>query len=96
MNTENQELKDMMEKHDYHRKQWNKWMSIMVIFVCVGAALPPLLLLIIPFFIKANKHLKVVDALHKECFLKSLSETDNAGYAKLYQYMINQKTWLEK
>ncbi len=90
----NQEQKAMMEKHDHHRKQYEKWLSISFIFACVGAVLPPLLLFLIPSFIKLNKHAKAFKELQKECLLRSLDGIDKDKYAKLYHYMINQKTWL--
>ena len=93
MNTENQELKTMREKHDHHREQFEKWYSWTWIFVCISVVLPPALLLVITFLIKSLRYLKVVKALQKECLLKSYKETDNTGYTKLYQYMISQKTF---
>lgn len=93
MNTENQELKDMTEKYEHHKEQCKKYLVMECATVCVVCGFPPAFLLTLFFYYKVRDHLKIIKALREECLDRSLSETDNAGYAKLYQYMLKDKKW---
>ncbi len=94
MNTENQELTDMVEKYIYIRKQHTKWMNIYYLNFCPCISCPTLFVLLIFTVIKLGKYNYSIKALHEECFQKSLDGIDKDKYAWIYQYMMNQKTWL--
>ena len=94
MNEENQEQKDIMEKYDYHRKQHKKWSEIYYLNLCPCISCPTLFILLFFTTNKLGKHKRAIEELQRECFLKSLDGIDKDKYAKMYQYMLNQKTWL--